>query len=338
MPVAPDTAAIAALRNLSLALFDDGSSPGLLREKAIHAFERVADWCGLATQDGLGAPPGTRLEHGEAISPMNAARCLTDFQRTRQFVHAVDAALAELAVRFPGQALRVVYAGCGPAAPLFLLPMMERERRGCRTEIQWTLIDLHAHSLDTARRLAQLAGMGGVAAYVEGDACTWEPIQPPHLVITETMQAALRKEPQVAVTGHLAPKLAAGGILIPERIRVSAALMQIGHEFSTDADLPRPDRVELATLLDVSLETAGQLHPFQAEPVRVRVPRVEHDQYWLALRTGIEVFGRHKLGDYDSGLTCPIVLGPIRAADTPAEYEFSYDAGPEPQFRWQRLA
>ena len=97
------------------------------------------------------------------------------------------------------------------------------------------------------------------------------------------------------------------------------------------------DHLELGTLLEVSLATAGDLHPFRSDPVRVRAPRVAHDQYWLALRTSIEVFGEYGLNDYDSGLTCPIVLGPIRAADTPAEYEFLYDAGPEPQFRWKRL-
>ena len=55
--------------------------------------------------------------------------------------------------------------------------------------------------------------------------------EPVHVVVAETMQQALTKEPQLAVTAHLAGQLARGGVFIPEAVRVEATATDLEREF-----------------------------------------------------------------------------------------------------------
>lgn len=108
----------------------------------------------------------------------------------------------------------MLYAGCGPFAPFALMLATRFEP----SEVRVTLLDVHSWSLECARRLFETFGLADfVRAYVCADAATytWPRDLPLHVVLTETMQHALQKEPQVAVTLNLAPQLSDGGILVP---------------------------------------------------------------------------------------------------------------------------
>ncbi len=63
------------------------------------------------------------LKNGIALSIKNAADCIKDYKRTACFLRGIHKAIIECIKRFPNTELNILYAGCGPYAPL-LLPLL----------------------------------------------------------------------------------------------------------------------------------------------------------------------------------------------------------------------
>jgi hypothetical protein len=302
----------------------DEPDPGTLKGACDRLHVRLAHLAGLP----LDAPASDeveprRLANGTAIAPRDAARCLLDFARTAAFMRGVRAAVADARRRFPRTTVEVLYAGCGPYAPLTLPLVMERPP----DEVRLTLIDAHERSLCAARRLyEQVGGLAHVRDFVHADAAayTCDARWPPHVVVCEAMQQALTREPQVAITRQLAPQLVAGGTLVPERVTVEACLADLAKEFTLGAAPPAPrDRLALGTLMVVSKEPGD---PFQ--PVVVDVPDGTPSLV-LMLRTVVHVHAALVLDDYDSGITFPLLIPRPAGA---RRIEFRYRGGEEP--RW----
>jgi len=290
----------------------------------------------------------TVVAHGTAISPRDAARCLLDMARTSRYLQGVVAGIEEARRRFPGQVIEILYAGCGPYATL-AIPVCARYSLA---EVRFTLLDIHRRSLVAARAVVDGLGFSEyVREYVRCDATTYRhPADAPlHMVITEAMQRALAKEPQLAITANLGPQLHPGGVHIPERITVDLALADLAREFSlsdasaSDAPAAVRDRIPVARLLDVSASSIGPLLRSAGDdaslpPVVVRIPRLdEESSYSVMLRTTIRVFGDIELGEYDSGLTYPVILhdlGTVRGGET---LELRYHLGRTPGFRHRNL-
>ncbi len=299
---------------------------------------------------------GTRLASGEALSPRDAARCVLDYRRTSRFLRGLQAAILEARARFPGGATEILYAGCGPFAPL-ALPLTTRFSPA---EIRFTLLDVHERSLDAARLIFQALGKGAfVRDYVRCDAASYEHDAPHglHVVVVEAMQAALEKEPQVAITMNLAPQLCPGGIFIPERITVDCCLCDPAREFPAPpdgagaADSPSAGdggrvRIHLGRVLDL---TAGGCRDLRAsgggggeqdgasfgQKLLLRIPEELDGELGLMLLTSITVFDSIALDEGESGLTSPRILydaGTMRGGET---MEFEYRLGDEPGFRYR---
>lgn len=330
------------LQRTSDLLISGSDNYGALWEQCGAAYSALSEFTNLPweSMNPDDAEPAM-TDHGKAISPKEAARCILELARTAAFVRGVHAALTEALLRFPSGTVEVLYAGCGPLAPLFIFPMM----RLAGERIRFTLLDLHRRSLDAARQVCRTLGLDRhVREYVVGDAVEYRhPVgRQLHVVVTETMQRALTKEPQVAITGNLGPQLCDGAILIPEKISIEAALVDFRKEFtflsadSPDAPFPEcvRDRIGLGEILEVSAGTAHRLHPFQLGPAKVSVPELPGDNYALALLTSVTVFGPHAIRDYDSSITLPVRLRDIRRAETPAEVEFTYKPGKCPGFHY----
>ncbi|MEW5930458.1 MAG: hypothetical protein AB1941_23610 [Gemmatimonadota bacterium] len=293
----------------------------------------------------------TRLPGGEAIAPRDAARCVLDHRRTSTFLRGLHAAVLEARARFPDTPIEILYAGCGPFAPL-ALPLTTRFSPA---EIRFTLLDVHERSLDAARRIFQALGKGAyVRDYVQCDAASYRHAapHPVHVVVVEAMQAALEREPQVAITLNLAPQLCPGGIFLPERITVDCCLCDAAEEFpahpagpgaadSRSASGGGGTRVHLGRVLDLSAGACRTMSPSGSGEERggtfgpkrlLQVPEELDRELYLTLLTTITVYGSIALDEYESGLTCPRILfdaGKMRGGEV---LEFEYRLGDRPGF------
>src|SRR5215203_6138623 len=177
-------------------------------------------------------------------------------------------------------------------------------------------IDVHELSLNSARRVFEAFGRGEfIGDCLACDAATYRHPTAMHVVIAETMQRALQKEPQVAVILNLAPRLKEGGILVPEAITVRSALYDFRHAFGP-IDSARI-RIDLGPLLELGADNARDLLrriKTDAAGARslpqgcLRIPAGLDPELRLMLRTSVKVFGPTALDDYDSGITYPVHL------------------------------
>lgn len=326
------------------------NGPARLRDAAIRLHVLFSDITGVDRHADMAGDPldaeSTFLPGGKAISPNEAARCVLDYARTATFLRGIDAALVEAQKRFPGERIEILYAGCGPFATL-AVPLAARFGAG---QIRFTLLDIHRRSLKSAERLFRAFGLADyVGDYIRADAASYVHHESPHLIVTETMQRALGKEPQAAVTLNLAPQLRPGGIFIPERITVDACFYDPRREFTllmpaesgefASASEPLQAervRVNQTRLLELSAENLPAPDDENRLPATVvHVPGKEYEDLVLMLTTKIEVFGPHALDEYESAITCPLILRGFDRIKCNNRIEFAYSLGGNPGFEYR---
>jgi len=283
------------------------------------------------------------LPNGEAISPRDAARCILDSARTSKFLRGIYAGLLEAQRRFPHCPIEILYAGCGPFAPL-AIPLTTRFKAD---QIQFTLLDVHARSIECAQQLFGTFGLRDyVREFIQCDAASYVHARPLHMVITESMQQALTKEPQVAITLNLAPQLDPGGIFIPERVTIDAYLSDPRKEF-VPASRGRDDsRVKLGRIFELTREKAAGLAAMSDKKGRlaeeylpastINLPDEIPEGLGLMLLTTITVFEKTRLDEYESGLTNPFWLHDFSGAKGGDRIEFQYCLKGDLGFKWQR--
>ncbi len=311
----------ASLRRLTRALLDEHSSPAALENAASELFLL---FCAITGIHGELETGGRSLPSGLALSPALAANCTNDARRTAVFLRGLHAAIRAARRRFPGERLEVVYAGTGPFAPL-AIPLMSVLSP---SDLQFTLIDIHEHSMAKLRSLLDYLGFTGfVRDFLVMDATDYQHPHgtPLHIVLTETMQRALSCEPQVAILRRLAPQLTRGGFFLPQEVRVD---LSIGESLPAVAG-----RVMTLTTRTASVRSDSN-GCFPAHTIRM--PAVL-PAGMPTLRTEIRVFGRHVLHEFESGLTTPDVLWDLHGLAGNEDISFWYQLGERPGIRWRRL-
>ncbi len=161
----------------------------------------------------------THIDGGIALSSQHALDCLQDPLRTVRFIKATYLAIHEAISRFPNKKIELVYAGCGPAAPIVmpLLSLFDPD------QLTITLLDINKSSISSVSALInELGATSYFREHYLGDAVLYaHPKEYPlHIVLSETMDKGLTKEPQVRITQNLASQLIENGIFIPEAIKV----------------------------------------------------------------------------------------------------------------------
>jgi len=275
---------------------------------------------------------------GYASSPLDAGRCLLDVRRTAIYLRGVHSAIKEAQLRFPEEVIHVLYAGCGPFAPLclLLLPLLAGQA------VHFTLLDVHARAVESVQAI--LAALQLEGENVDCLVCDATHYRNPdyrtlHVIVSETMQRALEKEPQVAILMNMAPQLTAGGLMVPETIAVDAVLTDLSQELGGNDVVPKPwsGRIPLGRVLDLDRERACAWAAAGVSshlpPARIALPSAIAAQYSLVLATTIRTFGAHVLREYESGLTCPLIVNGWHAGE---EVEFIYRFGKKPGFHLER--
>ncbi|MGI8732178.1 MAG: hypothetical protein ACR2LM_02620 [Pyrinomonadaceae bacterium] len=311
------------------------NNPGLLREAAIRLHTLLSDITGIDNAPSRSAvTQETFLPLGKAISPKDAAMCVLDFARTATFLRGIHAALHEAQNRFPNVPLEILYAGCGPFATL-ALPFATRFSAD---QIQFTLLDIHKGSLESAQHIFQTLGLGYyVRDYLEVDATSYRHHSRPHMIIAESMQRALTKEPQVAITRNLAPQLCPRGIFIPEAIMVDACFYDPRKEFGmlpagadsvvSSSEIPafRRVRINLGRILEVKAASSYDSLVKNCLPAVVfKIPGALTTNLELMLSTTVRVFETVVLREYESGVTLPVSLPRVGAPGSAGRIKFTY--------------
>ena len=313
-------------------ILDERSSPGELHQAVNGMADQLFTWAGLVVGSVTPGPDSneTVLDCGIAISPVDAAMCLRDLARTTAFLRGVDRAIGQLLETGQGEPVRILYAGCGPFAPL-VVPLLHRYRAG---EVEVRLLDIHGRSLELCRSLVERLGVADrIVGYVEADAAVYRVDGSlPHLVITETMQAALEKEGQVAIAANLGGQLEPEGILIPEAVRLTAVLLDPRDEFSVE--MRREERrVALGTVLELTRDSAGSIVRASEEfrPLTcLDLPASRRPGLEPWVLTEIEVHDGIGIRPHESGLTIPRPILLDRPLEVGERLCCHYRSGPSP--------
>lgn len=271
------------------------------------------------------------LPSGKAISPTGAAHCLLEIQRTAVFIRGIYKAILKLQQSFPGQQLHILYAGCGPYATLVtpFTTLFSPE------EISFHLLDVNERSLTASKKLYQALNLEAyVSEWICADATqyTLPADQAIHLVISETMLNALRKEPQVAIMLNLIPQMQEKALFIPENIRVSAQLLNYKQENAklTQWDLI-PERIDLGEVYAIGREQY-EAH----KQVCIQIPDEVIKEQSLQLLTEITVFEEERLEIYQSSLNMPVRISDVQEY-AGRKINFDYQMGEQPGFNWHWL-
>jgi predicted RNA methylase len=248
----------------------------------------------------------TLIPDGICLAPSDAANCLLHTNRTLKFVRGLAAAVKEARKRNPGKRIKILYAGCGPYATL-ALPLTVIFKP---TDVEFAVIDIHQESITNLEKLIEILGLKEYFSQIIcQNALDFEPENDTRydVLVTETMTAALFKEPQAAITTHLVKTLNPDGILVPEEIAVGVRLAAV-NVLKKKRDRTKPHNVKLGEIFSLTKDTKAEsftpkLHAALAIP---------HDldrnlTYAVIFDTRIRVFRENILEVGETLITKPVI-------------------------------
>lgn len=255
---------------------------------------------------------------GNVPLPQHAAACFNDYLRTYTFLKGIYHAIEErLALKQP---ISILYAGCGPFATLLTptLSLLLAEKG-----ISVYLLDFHQESLTAALRLYKALGLDTLLQdCIQANAVdySFNALIQFDIIISETMQAALRAENQVSIMRNLIHCLKDDGIFIPQEVNIRATL----NTGSKEMDLG-----------EIYILNYRQLPPENFKK-SLTLPPIESESF-LILETQIKVHEQFLLNSHDSGLTTPIILDKLNASGFARKICLSYEEKPFPGFKLKYL-
>jgi hypothetical protein len=285
-----------------------------------------------------------KLQSGKAIGAAWAALCIKDLLRTKKFMDGLYHAVRLVQQNKPGHKTHIIYAGTGPFATL-LLPLIARFGPD---EIECTLMEVNEPTLALLQRTIDTFGLQPyIRSLVCADAVTYTLPAGTRadILLSETMQMALKKEPQVAIFSNLIHQLNDDCLIIPEKITIEAALVHEGRR-SRMRQGEKIEKEKVIYPLGKVFELTKQLlhdHPLPKPPAEYIFPakqielsaHIIHEFPFLHLMTRIQVFDNDILEWEECTLTGSLRLVHFTEQDnTPASVSFHYATGAVPGIRY----
>lgn len=284
------------------------------------------------------------LENGIALSRNDAANCIKDYKRTASFINGVYKAIISTLEKFPNTKINILYAGCGPYAPL-ILPLLSFFKP---EQLSVTLVDINESSIKTVKKIvSELKFEPYISSIIIADAIEYkhEVLNSLHIIVTETMFHALTKEPQVAITQNLVPQLVKGGILIPEEINVSLGysffakepyLNQYNNEYNiTNESNQNIKRESLETLFTINKnESKRTIHsyPYYFESKWYNPPESFNETPDICIFTSVTIFDTIKLQYEDSLITNPFCIKSLYNLNKQSQFKIKYSIKNAPKW------
>ena len=235
---------------------------------------------------------------GQAIGTFWAAACVKEVRRTQRFCRGLLKAVTRKLAENPNRPVHVIYAGTGPFAAL-ALPVMRRFPAG---KLQFTLLEVNPKSFEKLQLVIRALKLEGHVRRAERcDATAWRvPEEAVDIVVSETMNQALKKEPQAGIMLNFARQLADSVIFIPESIRVRLAWQsRTGSPTEDLVELLNFDRGERARILERTPPGGEWAFTPVAWDYRPR------SKGTLVYTTFVRVFEDETLNQNDSSLNLP---------------------------------
>lgn len=261
--------------------------------------------------------------HGTAIGPEGAIRCIDDIMRTRTFCKGVFKAVTDR-LKTNDKPVRILYAGTGPFAAL-VLPLISHFGPD---ELQFDFLEINPDSVKILKSLIKHFNADRyVNVLCQTDAATYEIPEPGQIdiLLSETMQARLDKEPQVAICYHLYNQLGPDTILLPEEIALHLYVVNKRERFRQKNASLNPDAsacLDLGPLFVINkYEILKQAQLYENGKPNCEFPAVSialpNDVYEhfdeLMIATKIRVYSEECLNHDESGLTIKLTLTPLNS-------------------------
>jgi hypothetical protein len=304
------------IRESAVTLLKCGDDFALMKQAVDNIYQVFSIITGI-TIDQLNQDKDIMLPSGKAIGVAAAAHCLLEMKRTAVFLRGIHKAILQKLQEKKGSQLRILYAGTGPYGTL-VIPLLLLFRA---EEIKVDWLDINPIALTALQKVIEALDVADYSGVIYcSDATTLQLKHSYDIAISETMQACLKKEPQVAIMQNLIPQCNADTIFIPEQITIDAYLKKRGI---WDGDRLLVEGGETNLIGELFSVNKDNLDNKNYRKV-VALPESLNGPYDLLLYTTIKVFDDEVLGVNDSSLNMPLKYFELRD-NYPKAIEFWYN-------------
>ncbi|MFT6503563.1 MAG: putative RNA methylase [Crocinitomicaceae bacterium] len=272
----------------------------------------------------------TNTPGGVALSPQHAIDCLKDGVRTSRFLKGIFKAITQALETNKDTPLEVLYAGCGPLSTLIipLLPHFNSD------QLRITLIDIHEESMTSSKKIIEHLELNDFFVSLKTcDATKYAHPRKIDLLITETMDKGLTREPQASISEHLCQQLSTEGILIPKQISLytgTAVYSELPrYNPSVTTENVAIDIEHKQSLFSVNLNSQITYQGFESNDIAV--PENINATPDICVFAEVEIFDGISLKVGDSILGDPICVGNFIGMET-SHYSLNYTSKPAPSW------